>query len=85
MTDMRAKLKINKIDRQFEGIETLHFNAVGPKGSYPKDGSDENNSYARWTPTAELRMVITNPNLHNKFSVGEEYYVDFTKANGDKL
>ena len=54
--------------------------AVGPKGSYPADGSDENNTYAKFTPSGELKLSVTNPALIGKFAEGEEYYLDFTKA-----
>lgn len=80
MTAMRAKMKINHIDKQFEGQETLHFNAVGRSDSYPDDGSDENNTYAKFTPSGELSLTVVNPALLGKFAEGEEYYLDFTKA-----
>lgn len=60
--------------------QTLTFNAVARSEQYPEDGSDENNTYARWTPTASVSMCVTNPALFGKFEVGQEYYVDFTKA-----
>lgn len=85
-TVMRAKLKITNIvgytgsDDDKMQLQVLHFSAVGPSGSYPADGSDENNTFAKWTPNAELSMSITNPALFDQFSEGEEFYVDFTKA-----
>jgi hypothetical protein len=48
---------------------------------YPEDGSDENNTFARFTPTASLSMSVTNPALIGEFAVDEEYYLDFSKAN----
>ena len=44
------------------------------------DGSDENNTYAKWTPTAELTMTVNNPALLGKIRPGEEYYLDFVRA-----
>ena len=84
MADMRAKLRLNYIkEKQWDGKkqqEVLTFNAVGPKGAYPEDGSDENNTFAKWSPSAEFQIYVANPALFGKFVVGEEYYVDFTKA-----
>jgi hypothetical protein len=60
--------------------EALVFSAVCKSGGYPADGSDENNSFAKWTPSAELKMSITNPALIGKFFIGQEFYVDFTPA-----
>jgi hypothetical protein len=75
---MRAKLQINRIE-QFASSEALHFNAVCAK-SYPADGSDEDNTFAKFSPSATLQIQITNPALLGKFKVGEKYYVDFTPA-----
>ena len=47
---------------------------------YPADGSDEDNTYAKFSPGASLSLNIANPALFGKFLVGEKYYVDFTKA-----
>lgn len=78
---MRAKLRLIAVNPIYSGAETLSFMAVGPNSSYPHDGSDDNNSYALWTPSAELKMTVNNPNLIGKFKVGEEFYVDFTPVN----
>ncbi len=77
---MRAKMRVAAVTHQSDTFEELAFSAVSKKDGYPADGSDENNTYATWTPTAELKMSITNPALIGKFTVGEEFYVDFTKA-----
>lgn len=76
---MRAKMRVNHVDKQFPNQETLHFNPVGPS-RYPEDGSDENNTYAKFSPSGSLQLTVVNPVLLGKFSVGEEYYLDFTKA-----
>ncbi len=76
---MRAKLKVSNVD-PYEGGENLTFSAVCKSDGYPEDGSDENNTYATFTPMAELKMTVNNPNLLGKFEVGQEFYVDFTPA-----
>ena len=78
---MRAKMRVTST-KKHEQVEQddLMFSAVAKSDGYPEDGSDENNSYARWTPMAELKMSIQNPNLIGKFTVGQEFYVDFTPA-----
>jgi hypothetical protein len=80
MVTMRAKLKVTKVENFGTDTQQLTFNAVCKSDGYPPDGSDENNSYARWTPSAELKMCVNNPNLVGKLQEGEEYYVDFIKA-----
>jgi hypothetical protein len=76
---MRAKLAINRIE-QHTASETLHFNAVCKSSAYPADGSDEDNTFAKFSPSATLSIQITNPALVGQFKVGEKYYVDFTPA-----
>lgn len=79
MKTMRAKLKINRVE-QHGTSETLHFNAVSKSGAYPADGSDEDNTFAKFSPSATLAIQITNPELVGQFRVGENYYVDFTSV-----
>lgn len=75
---MRAKMRVTSVENHGETHEDLAFSAVSKSDGYPVDGSDENNTFARWTPSAELRMSITNPALIGKFTVGQQFYVDFT-------
>lgn len=78
---MRAKLKLATIDKH-EDVqqETLFFHAVCKTDGYDDDGLDENNTYAKFTPSADLRMLINNPVLLGQFEVGQEFYVDFIPA-----
>src|SRR3546814_11599269 len=68
------------IERHSEECETLHFVAVSRSDSYPEDGSDENNTYAKFSPDGRLSLTVANPALIGKFTEGEEYYLDFIKA-----
>jgi hypothetical protein len=78
---MRAKMKVSNIEANPDyGTETLSFSAVAKNGAYPEDGSDENNTYAKYTPMAEMRMTIQNPALIGKFAIDQMFYVDFTEA-----
>ena len=77
-TMMRAKMEVKSVDAS-ETQERLKFSAVG-NYPYPEDGGDEDNTYARWTPSANLEIVIQNPSLFGKFKEGDKFYVDFTKA-----
>ena len=79
MATMRAKMKVHSVE-EHDGLENLRFCAVCKSDGYPSDGSDENNTYAKWTPTAELTMKVNNPALLGKIRPGEEYYLDFVRA-----
>lgn len=75
---MRAKLHVSNV-QPFDGGEVLTFAAVCAD-SYSKDGIDENNTFSRFTPAADLRMTTQNPDLIGALPAGSVYYVDFTLA-----
>ncbi len=85
MATMRAKLRVSFIHDYFRGPdkvksgEGLVMSAVcAPK--YDAEGLDEDNTFAKFSPSAHLTLNIANPSLFDKFKVGEAYYVDFTPA-----
>lgn len=87
MTTMRAKMAITGIVDQYRSEsdgpviqETLVFTAVSKDGAYPSDGSDEDNTYAKFSPSGHLRLTVANPALIGKFAVGKKYYLDFTQV-----
>jgi len=75
MTTMRAKMILAEVNGQIH-----NFRAVCRSDGYGADGSDENNTFANWTPSANLSMSITNPALLGKLKAGDTFYVDFTPA-----
>ncbi|HET6631497.1 MAG TPA: hypothetical protein VFG73_02160 [Rhodanobacteraceae bacterium] len=78
---MRAKLRVSHADPLAEGQESQNLTFLAVAAShYPDDGTDENNTFARWTPNAVLQITICNPELIGKFAIGDEFYVDFTKV-----
>ena len=84
MAVMRAKMRVSSVQSFTleDGTvysENLYFSAVCPS-TFGPDGEDENNTFARWTPTAELTMTVLNPALFGRIKQGEEYYLDFTLA-----
>lgn len=79
---MRAKLRISNIfPTQAGDMEVMRFHGVAKSdGPYPEDGSDENNTFAKFTPSVDLHMLIGNSNLVGTFDVGDTFYVDFIPA-----
>lgn len=43
-------------------------------------GSEENKTWAKYTPCGSVELQINNPDAVNAFELGKEYFVDFTKA-----
>lgn len=84
MATMRAKLQVSFVqDGIYSGAkqnETLTMHAVAKSSGYPADGSDEDNTFAKFSPQADFRITIANPALWGKFAVGDKFYVDFMKA-----
>ena len=86
MVAMRAKLQVGSVfaNRNLETgettSETLHFHGVAKSGGYPADGSDEDNTFAKWSPSVNLQISITNPALFGQFEPGQKFYVDFSPA-----
>ena len=79
MADMRAKMKVSAVNRTEYG-EELKMTPVCKSGSYGEDGLDEDNTFAKFTPSGEMTLLITNPALFGQFNPGDRYYLDFTKV-----
>lgn len=79
-TFMRAKMQVGKVERFTGGIDKITCHAVCRANGYPEDGSDEDNTYARFSPQGELTLTIANPALLGKIEPGQKFYLDFTKA-----
>ena len=79
MPTMRAKFVVTSVER-FPSSEKLKFTAFSKSGGYPEDGSDEDNTYAKYSPQASCEIYVANPALFGKFEPGKKYYVDFTEA-----
>ena len=72
MATMQAKLKVQYVVSAGDS-EVLIMAPV-------TTGSEENKSFAKWTPWGKLELGISNPNLLGTFNPGDEYIVDFTKV-----
>lgn len=79
MTKMRAKLRVGSVMPSFNNTEVLMFTGVAAS-RYPTDGSDEDNTYAKFSPSATFNLHLANPDLIGQFTVGDTFYVDFTPA-----
>lgn len=75
---MRAKMVVSTVESHEGGVEVLRLRAVARSDSYPADGRDENNTYAKFSPSASLELHVNNPALFGRIKAGEHYYVDFT-------
>lgn len=74
---MRAKVRVTAVRKDSGDQETLTFNFPAKDGPYPADGSDEDQQFARYSPSGSLSLTVANPNLIGKFPVGSTFYLDF--------
>ena len=74
---VRAKFRVTG-KSEFDG------NGFEVKLSAVTTGSDENKSFFKWTPSAEIRLSTLNVEAAEQYVVGAEYYVDFTRAEASK-
>ncbi|MBB4653035.1 hypothetical protein GGQ99_004819 [Aminobacter niigataensis] len=72
-------MKVSRVER-WEGADKVTMNAVCKPSGYPTDGSDEDNTYAKFSPQGELTLTIANPALVGKIEPGTTFYLDFTPA-----
>lgn len=82
---MRAKMIVTNVETNKSSdnevvSERLTMHAVSRSDAYPADGSDEDNTYARFSPQAELTITVANSALFGHFEAGQKFYVDFTPA-----
>ena len=82
MAKMRAKMRVIAVRDGGTGptgtkCENLEFNVGYKRDGYPADGTDEDNTFALFTPSADMSMTVTNPALVGTFKVGDTFYVDF--------
>jgi hypothetical protein len=83
---MRAKMQVQEVHRSgfsngkdFVFQDRVKMTAVAAK-AYPAGGADEDNTYAKFSPTGELSLTIANPDLIGKIQPGQKFYIDFTPA-----
>lgn len=78
---MRAKMRVLSVSGT-ETYESISMMAVCGKEPFGPQGESEDNTFARYTPSASLSMSITNPALIGKIKADDVFYVDFTKVEG---
>jgi hypothetical protein len=73
MADVRGKFTVTQITHTW-------FNQAAAEITLSAAYSNtaEDNTYAMATPTAEIKMVVTNPAAVAKLALGTKFYVDFT-------
>lgn len=69
---MRAKMTIQSITK------TTYSEVVAMSAVYGGATNDEDNSFAKTTPSGKVELTIANKELHGAYEPGDTFYVDFT-------
>lgn len=75
---LRCKLRVVEVLHQKKEDGSTSQERVKLSAVY--SGSDENKTFSKYTPQANLDIYIDNPSAFGKLSSGHEFYVDFTPA-----
>jgi len=73
---MRAKMQVSEV-LQTATQDTVKMNCVAAK-TYGADGLDEDNTFAKFSPSGRLELTIANPALLGKIPRARSFYIDFT-------
>ena len=81
-TKMRAKVRVTGITPHKNEAgeterETLVFSFPAKDSAYPADGSDEDQQFAKFSPSGSLTLAVANPSLVGGFELGDTFYLDF--------
>jgi len=79
--NVRAKFVCNAKEETLSGKDRLTTVKLSPVYS-DKDGS-ENRQFWKWTPSGMIELGCISNSAADAFTLGSEYYVDFTPAPAD--
>lgn len=80
----RAKCRIthlttaNSAHPNHEGKTPIESVTVTLQPVFAGDDHDANAAWSKWTPSGELRLTITNPDIFPQLRNGRAFFVDFT-------
>lgn len=75
---VRAKFRVNSI-LDFGPSKEVSLSPVyeGPLGD-----NEENKRFTKASPGGSLKLMIDNPYASEQFAPGQDWYLDFTRADG---
>jgi hypothetical protein len=81
MMMVRAKFKVDAIENTKYGKTGKVLTTIKMTPVYPGENpTHENKKFWDASPSGELRLGTVNAKAVEYFELGEEYYIDFTKA-----
>ena len=75
---LRAKMRCTSVTSHDAGAGQV--NELVTLIAVSKDGSEDNKTWAKFTPSGTLALTITNPEAQARMKPGREYYVDLEEV-----
>ena len=80
MAVMRAKFKLDSIERSLYGQEESRTIKMSPVYGGGERASEENKRFWKYSPNGELRLCTVNVAAVDHLKLGAEYFLDITEA-----
>jgi hypothetical protein len=78
MNDIKAKMVIADVSR-VGNMDVLTFIPIPKEGGYSDGGLDNDNTYAYYSPSADIKIIVNNENMVGKFVLGDRFSISFDK------
>ena len=83
MADVIAKFQVSSVEHFSHPPKSfsVKLSAVYPNKNDKDDAANfaENKSFSEATPSGQITMFVSNPQVYDVFKPGDEFYVEFTK------
>lgn len=73
-------MQVQQVTNFGSQVQEVKMHPVCGNKPFGPNGESEDNSFSRWSPSGELTLRITNPDLFGKIEPGQKFYLDFTLA-----
>lgn len=77
---VRAKVRVESVEYNKNAAGERESARVVARPVYDPDPASENGRFFRWTPGGQIDLQVVNLDAADQFTVGDEFYVDFTKV-----
>lgn len=84
MAVLRLKMLVNSVKKSVDGEGNPYQEEVSLSAVYGKEGS-ANAQWSKWTPSASLSFVISNPDAFGKVLPGQFVFVDLIPTDKDGI
>ena len=75
---VRAKVGVGSVNRVVDHKGEVTQENIRFFGVYSQDPDSENHKFWKATPSMNMEMFVTNPDIFGHFLPSQEYYLDFT-------